>query len=128
MVPKDAPKNSASYACLKKSNRSLRPPSENTYVVTIYNMSRCNISVKTKFKKISPAPPPPPPPKIAKHFRSYLHQVTILREETFSEILLKFRDVTSSNLGYFFVGFLVNLGMEMTYLIIPSRNISKDID
>ena len=52
MVPKDAPKNSASYmSASKNSTRILRPQSKNTYMVTIFNMSRCNISVKQNLKK-----------------------------------------------------------------------------
>ena len=53
MVPKKAPKNSASYnSASKNSTRVLRPPSENTYIVTFRDMSQCNISVKQNLKKI----------------------------------------------------------------------------
>ena len=54
MVPKDAPKNSASnMSASKNSTWCLRPQSKIPNMVTFFNMSRCDISVKTKFKKNS---------------------------------------------------------------------------
>ena len=60
-------------------------------------------------------------------FTLYLHQETILREETFSEILVKFRsrDVTSSNLVFFWI--FVKLGPENDPLNYSFSKLPADI-